>query len=100
MGAAVTATTTLSLILFLSLLSAPIIAETKAQAEPVVHLDCRGEDAVQLLGCVDGKIGLWPAFEPSRDAGHNKVLWLVKEDGFYLSWDGSGWVKKAIWNTE
>ncbi|KAI6694058.1 hypothetical protein NL676_021768 [Syzygium grande] len=38
MAAAVTATTTLSLVLFLSLFSASIITETGVEAEPVVHV--------------------------------------------------------------
>ncbi|KAI6694056.1 hypothetical protein NL676_021766 [Syzygium grande] len=134
-AAAEVTTTTLSLVLFLSLLSASIISKTEAQVEPVVHvtselpgntnamhIHCISKDLVvidqalsagqncswtakekTLYSCAaawTGKIGSWSAFEPSRDVGHGQVLWLVKVDGFYLSWDGGGWVKKAIWNTE
>ncbi|XP_030533870.1 uncharacterized protein LOC115743286 [Rhodamnia argentea] len=130
---AATATTTLSLVLFLSLLSASTISETQAQAESIVHvtsklpgntdamhIHCTSKDLVVIYRelragqscswtaeektpsyCTagwTGKMATWPAFEPSRDAGHGKVLWLVKEDGFYLSRDGSRWVKEAVWN--
>ncbi|GKU98578.1 hypothetical protein SLEP1_g11564 [Rubroshorea leprosula] len=40
------------------------------------------------------------AFEPERDSGHGTVFWLVYENGFFLSWDNSSWVKKADWETE
>ncbi|PON66092.1 hypothetical protein TorRG33x02_269020 [Trema orientale] len=45
-------------------------------------------------------VGSWHAFQPKRDAGHGSVFWLVKPNGFFLSWDNSTWVKKSIWEYE
>lgn len=45
----------------------------------------------------------WHAFQPKRDLVHSggaSVFWLVKKDGFFLSWDNSTWVKKSTWETE
>ncbi|KAM6544758.1 hypothetical protein CsatB_025494 [Cannabis sativa] len=39
-------------------------------------------------------------YEPQRDIGHNSIYWLVKTDGFYLSWDNSSWVQNGYWDTE
>ena len=39
-------------------------------------------------------------FDPSRDAGHETVFWLVKEDGFYFSYDNASWKKDSPWDTE
>lgn len=45
-------------------------------------------------------IASWHAFEPTRDASHGTVYWLVKEDGFSRSWDNTNWVKAQAWETE
>ncbi|KAL3738411.1 hypothetical protein ACJRO7_019877 [Eucalyptus globulus] len=42
----------------------------------------------------------WHAFQPRRDAGRGRVLWLVKEEGFFLGVNKTGWVRKAVWETE
>lgn len=42
----------------------------------------------------------WHAFQPKRDINQQSVFWLVKQNGFFLSWDNSTWVKKSIWETE
>ncbi|KAL6189323.1 hypothetical protein ACLB2K_040712 [Fragaria x ananassa] len=42
----------------------------------------------------------WHAVQPKRDNGKAAVFWLVKEHGFFLSWDNSTWVKKSVWQTE
>ncbi|OAY28195.1 hypothetical protein MANES_15G049200v8 [Manihot esculenta] len=42
----------------------------------------------------------WTVFEPRRDQNHADVFWVVKEDGFYRSWDNKTWVKKAEWESE
>ena len=42
----------------------------------------------------------WNAFQPKRDENHQTVFWLGKEDGFFLSWDNSSWVRKQKWQTE
>jgi hypothetical protein len=42
----------------------------------------------------------WHAFEPDRDVSHGTVYWLVKNDGFYLSWDNSSWVRQETWQTD
>ncbi|KAM6544761.1 hypothetical protein CsatB_025497 [Cannabis sativa] len=39
-------------------------------------------------------------FKPNRDIGHQSVFWLIKPNGFYLSWDNSTWVQKGVWETE
>lgn len=39
------------------------------------------------------------AFQPKRDEGRSAVYWLVKDSGFYLSWDNSTWVGKKLWET-
>ncbi|KAK9266568.1 hypothetical protein L1049_021415 [Liquidambar formosana] len=46
------------------------------------------------------RFAAWHAYEPSRDASHGTVFWLVKDHGIFLSWDKSSWVKKVIWETE
>jgi hypothetical protein len=28
------------------------------------------------------------------------VYWMVKEDGFFISWDKANWVRKYRWETE
>ncbi|KDP27635.1 hypothetical protein JCGZ_19640 [Jatropha curcas] len=43
---------------------------------------------------------VWHAFQPRRDRNYREVFWVVKEDGFYLSWNNSSWVRKAIWESE
>ncbi|KAK3414784.1 hypothetical protein EUGRSUZ_H00101 [Eucalyptus grandis] len=42
----------------------------------------------------------WHAFQPRRNAGWGRVLWLVREEGFFLSVNGTGWALKAVWETE
>ncbi|KAI6694062.1 hypothetical protein NL676_021772 [Syzygium grande] len=42
----------------------------------------------------------WHAFQPSRDAGRGWVVWLVREEGFFLRVNGTGWVRKAVWESE
>nr|XP_048321731.1 S-protein homolog 21-like [Ziziphus jujuba var. spinosa] len=44
-------------------------------------------------------IASWHAFEPERDVGHDSVFWLVKEEGFFRSWDNSTWVQEGTWET-
>ncbi|KAF4355362.1 hypothetical protein F8388_026632 [Cannabis sativa] len=44
-------------------------------------------------------MGSWHGFQPKRDL-NNSVFWLIKPNGFFLSWDNSTWVKKALWETE
>ncbi|KAK3414783.1 hypothetical protein EUGRSUZ_H00100 [Eucalyptus grandis] len=46
------------------------------------------------------KFAAWEAFQPSRDAGQARVLWRVTEEGFFLRVNGTGWVRKAVWETE
>lgn len=42
----------------------------------------------------------WHGFQPRRDVGHRAVYWLVKDTGFFLSWDNRSWVRKHLWETE
>ena len=42
----------------------------------------------------------WHAFQPRRDVSHGTVYWLVKHNGFFLSWNNSSWVRKESWQTE
>ncbi|GLT56406.1 hypothetical protein SLA2020_294490 [Shorea laevis] len=42
----------------------------------------------------------WHAFQPKRDTGRGTVFWLVKENGLFLSWDNSTWVRRSQWQTE
>ncbi|KAL9369828.1 hypothetical protein Peur_041027 [Populus x canadensis] len=42
----------------------------------------------------------WHAFQPRRDENHETVYWMVKEDGFFISWDKANWVRKYRWETE
>lgn len=46
------------------------------------------------------RVSSWHAYQPRRDANHGRVFWLVKENGFFLSWDKSNWVKRSEWETE
>lgn len=52
-------------------------------------------DAVWML-----MFASWHAFQPSRDAGQRQVDWLVRKEGFFLGVNGTGWVRKAVWETE
>lgn len=45
-------------------------------------------------------IASWHAFQPKRDSGHDSVFWKVQENGFFLSWDNSTWIRRAVWETE
>lgn len=59
------------------------------------------ERAVYFLEALWGRfIGSLHVFQPKRDVGHESVFWLVKQNGFFLSWDNSTWVKKCVWDTE
>ncbi|KAG2664257.1 hypothetical protein I3760_16G072300 [Carya illinoinensis] len=42
----------------------------------------------------------WQGFQPRRDVGRGAVYWLVKDTGFFFSWDNSSWVRKQLWRTE
>lgn len=46
------------------------------------------------------KIASWHGFQPRRDANQKSVFWLVKENGFFLGFDNSSWVKKSTWESE
>ncbi|TYH49993.1 hypothetical protein ES332_D10G174600v1 [Gossypium tomentosum] len=48
----------------------------------------------------DYQFGARHAYQPRRDWNHKAVFWRVKENGFFLSWDNSSWVRKSIWQTE
>nr|XP_007142680.1 hypothetical protein PHAVU_007G007700g [Phaseolus vulgaris]ESW14674.1 hypothetical protein PHAVU_007G007700g [Phaseolus vulgaris] len=37
------------------------------------------------------------AYDPSAEAGHQKIFWNIKEDGLYHSWDNNSWQKKKSW---
>ena len=43
--------------------------------------------------CIPGELygkdflASWHAFQPRRDENHETVFWMVKEDGFFISWD-------------
>ncbi|KAK7405655.1 hypothetical protein VNO78_07226 [Psophocarpus tetragonolobus] len=37
------------------------------------------------------------AYDPSTEGGHQKVYWLIKEDGAYHSWDNASWQKRKGW---
>ncbi|KAI6694068.1 hypothetical protein NL676_021778 [Syzygium grande] len=41
----------------------------------------------------------WHVFRPRRDAGRGQVVWLVREEGFFLGVNGTGWFKKAVWKS-
>ncbi|KAI4346065.1 hypothetical protein L6164_013147 [Bauhinia variegata] len=42
----------------------------------------------------------WDAYEPQRDKGHDSVYWLVKKNGFFISWDKTKWKKVEDWGTD
>lgn len=42
----------------------------------------------------------WHAFQPQRDLLNETVFWVVKDNGFFHSWDNSSWVRKETWQTE
>ncbi|XVF29194.1 hypothetical protein REPUB_Repub15cG0099300 [Reevesia pubescens] len=59
------------------------------------------ETALYYCMAISGRqIASWHAFQPRRDGNHKAVFWLVKEDGFFHSWDNSTWVRKSVWETE
>ncbi|KAK9266564.1 hypothetical protein L1049_021411 [Liquidambar formosana] len=46
------------------------------------------------------KIVAWHGYQPLRDASHGTIFWLAKDDGIFLSYDKSSYVKVADWETE
>ncbi|XVF84688.1 hypothetical protein PTKIN_Ptkin17bG0057800 [Pterospermum kingtungense] len=59
------------------------------------------EKALYFCAALSGRqIASFHGFQPRRDGNHKAVFWLVKEDGFFLSWDKSKWVKKSEWYTD
>ena len=42
----------------------------------------------------------WHAYQPARDKNSVTVFWDMKENGIFLSWDKTHWVKKAVWETD
>ncbi|KAK8518523.1 hypothetical protein V6N13_027993 [Hibiscus sabdariffa] len=59
------------------------------------------ERAVYFCMATSGRqFAWWHAFQPSRDGSRKAVYWLVKDDGIFLSWDNSTWVRKSVWQTE
>ncbi|KAL1078491.1 hypothetical protein V6Z11_D10G163300 [Gossypium hirsutum] len=59
------------------------------------------EKALHFCEAISGRqIASWHAYQPRRDWNHKAVFWRVKENGFFLSWDNSSWVRKSIWQTE
>ena len=39
-------------------------------------------------------------FDPTRDASHETVFWLIKEDGFYFSYDNASWKMDSQWDND
>lgn len=37
------------------------------------------------------------AYDPRQEGGHQRIFWLMKEDGVYHSWDNSSWQKRVNW---
>ncbi|KAL4295774.1 hypothetical protein GQ457_12G001680 [Hibiscus cannabinus] len=59
------------------------------------------ERALYYCMAISGRrVASWHAFQPRRDRSRQAVYWLVKEDGIFLSWDNSSWVRKSLWETE
>ncbi|MBA0830677.1 hypothetical protein Goarm_015195 [Gossypium armourianum] len=52
------------------------------------------------MGMTGRRIASWHAFQPRRDGNRKAVFWLVKENGIFLSWDNSTWVRKSDWETD
>ena len=83
-----------------------IKSQTKAVDERVVKLgesfkwSVTPDSIYYVQGVLGNKFASVHGFEPGRDAGHATVFWLVKEDGFYLSYDNASWNKVAPWVSE
>ena len=83
-----------------------IKSQTKAVDERVVKLgesfkwSVTPDSIYYVRGVLGNKFASVHGFEPGRDAGHATVFWLVKEDGFYLSYDNASWNKVAPWVSE
>ncbi|KAL5781512.1 hypothetical protein ACOSP7_006541 [Xanthoceras sorbifolium] len=59
------------------------------------------EKALYFCEAIWGRqMGSWHAFQPRRDANHATVFWLVKQNGFFLSWDNSTWIRRSTWESE
>lgn len=59
------------------------------------------ENALHYCQAIWGRwFASWHAFQPRRDVSHGAVYWRLKDDGFYLSWDNSSWVRKETWQTD
>ncbi|KAG7941901.1 hypothetical protein I3843_16G071800 [Carya illinoinensis] len=112
-----------SLFLVLACIFVSTIASAKEKGNhhlPVVHpmrLQCSGEEIIlnagedyqwtveenKLVYCEafwGRSFASWHAFQPGRDVGRGAVYWLVKDTGFFLSWDNRSWMRKQLWETE
>ncbi|KAE8717542.1 Detected protein of unknown function [Hibiscus syriacus] len=59
------------------------------------------ERALYYCMAISGRrVASWHAFQPRRDGNRKAVYWLLKDDGIFLSWDNSSWVRKSMWETE
>lgn len=45
----------------------------------------------------NGNCASFFAYDPSAEGNHQKIYWLIKEDGIYHSWDNSSWQKRKSW---
>ena len=45
----------------------------------------------------NGNCASFFAYDPSAEGNHQKIYWLIKEDGIYHSWDNSSWEKRKSW---
>ncbi|KAG6625130.1 hypothetical protein CIPAW_16G074900 [Carya illinoinensis] len=97
----------------------PVVHVTNAlpkNSEPM-RLQCSGEEIIlnagedyqwtleenKLVYCEafwGRSFASWHAFQPGRDVGRGAIYWLVKDTGFFLSWDNRSWVRKQLWETE
>ncbi|CAJ1977748.1 unnamed protein product [Sphenostylis stenocarpa] len=45
----------------------------------------------------DGNCISFLAYDPNTEGDHQKIYWMVKEDGIYHSWDNRSWQKRKGW---
>lgn len=63
--------------------------------------NAKTDDLYSCLALWGRLFASFKSFDPKRDSGHDKILWKVKKDGFFLSYGNSSrWKKGADWETE
>nr|KYP47069.1 hypothetical protein KK1_031299 [Cajanus cajan] len=48
---------------------------------------------VKWVKCTDFSV-----YDPSREGGHERIFYSIREDGVYHSWDNKNWDRREVWD--